>query len=475
VEGLPAYVGGYQVLAEVGRSGMGVVYKARHTGLGRLAAVKMLLSGRYATAEDQIRFQIEAEALARLRHPDVVQVFEAGRHDGRPFLALEWVDGGTLERLVRGPALSPVVAAGLAERVARAVHFAHTCGVLHRDLKPANVLLAADGAPKVSDFGLAKLVDGAGAGRDGPTATGWVLGTPSYVAPEQARGGAPAGAAADTYGAGAILFALLTGRPPFDGPSAPTVLRAVMDEAAPSVRRLRPGVPRDLATICERCLEKDPRKRYATTADLADDLRRWREGRPIAARPVPAWERAWLAARRPFAAAMAATALLALAAGGGVAGWQWREAVRARDSAERREGEAVAARALAEQREGEAVAARRLAELREARRAVEKGLLLCDRWDVVLGLEWLERGRQGAETAGDADMAAVARANLAAWSARVPAAGATASRADLTRLPGFPRPPMPSAIAGAESTWRPPGKTSRLSCGGRTTCGWWRS
>ncbi len=254
---------GYEILSELGRGGMGVVYKARQIALNREVALKMILSGAHAGEEEMARFQTEAEAIARLRHPGIVQIHEIGADEGRPFFSLEFCAGGSLERKLAGKPLPPREAADLVEQLARAMHAAHQAEVIHRDLKPANVLLAADGTPKITDFGLAKKLDEAG-----QTHTGSVMGTPSYMAPEQAEGKKDIRPAADIYALGAILYKCLTGRPPFKAETTfDTILQVVSDEPIPP-RQLNARVPRDLQTICLKCLHKEPRKRYPSA-------RRW--------------------------------------------------------------------------------------------------------------------------------------------------------------------------------------------------------
>jgi WD40 repeat protein len=306
-------VPGYELLGELGRGGMGVVYRARQVGLNRLVALKMILAGGHASASDHDRFRTEAEAVARLLHPNIVQVYETGTHAGLPYFSLEFCPGGSLDRRLDGTPWDPAKAAVLVETLARAMHAAHTAGVVHRDLKPANVLLAADGTPKVTDFGLAKRLD-SGAGQ---TASGAILGTPSYMAPEQAGGATKAiGPAADVYALGAILYELLTGRPPFRAATPlDTVLQVVSEEPVPPAR-LNPKTPCDLETVCLKCLAKEPAKRYATAEALAEDLRRFQAGEPIAARPVGRLERGWRWCRRnPALAGSLAAAALALVAG----------------------------------------------------------------------------------------------------------------------------------------------------------------
>ncbi len=280
-------VPGYEVLGELGRGGMGVVYKARQVGLNRTVALKMILVAECAGGQDRARFKAEGEAVARLQHPNVVQIHEVGEHDDRPFFSMEFVDGGSLAHKARGGPLPPRAAAGLVETLARAMHAAHEYGVVHRDLKPANVLLSADGTPKIADFGLAKRLDVDA----GQTRTGSVLGTPSYMAPEQADGRTKeVGPAADVYALGAILYELLTGRPPFKGETAMHTLFQVLSVEPVPPARLRTGVPADLNVICLKCLEKNPRDRYASAAALAEDLRRFLNGEVIAARPAGPWK-----------------------------------------------------------------------------------------------------------------------------------------------------------------------------------------
>jgi WD40 repeat protein len=291
---------------------MGVVYQARHVGLNRLVALKMVLAGGHAGPDDLARFRGEAEAVARLKHPNVVQVYDVGEASGLPYFSLEFVEGGSLDRKLAGTPLPPTEAAALVETLARAMATAHAAGLVHRDLKPANVLLTEDGTPKVTDFGLAKRLDAAG-----PTATGAVMGTPSYMAPEQAGGKSKdIGPLTDVYALGAILYECLTGRPPFKAATAlDTILQVVSDEPVPP-SHLQPNTPRDLETICLKCLHKEARKRYGSARELADDLRRFLAGEPIRARPVGRAERAakWVK-RNPVVAALAALVVLSLLGG----------------------------------------------------------------------------------------------------------------------------------------------------------------
>jgi serine/threonine protein kinase len=290
VEALPdgPSVPGYDVLGILGKGGMGVVYKARQRRLARIVALKMILHAEHAGEQERQRFQAEAEAVARLQHPNIVQIHEVGEQCGLPYFSLEFCPGGSLADKLDGTPLSPKEAARLVQTLAQAMEAAHQAHVIHRDLKPANVLLTADGTPKITDFGLAKKLD-----VQGQTHTGAVMGTPSYMAPEQAGGHKDIGPAADVYALGAILYELLTGRPPFKAASTmETIWRVINDEAVPP-RRLQSKVPRDLETICLKCLQKQSSRRYVSAAALADDLRRFRAGEPIAARPVARWERGW--------------------------------------------------------------------------------------------------------------------------------------------------------------------------------------
>jgi tetratricopeptide (TPR) repeat protein/predicted Ser/Thr protein kinase len=292
---------GYEILAELGRGGMGVVYLARQTGLNRLVALKMVLGGGFASPALRRRFRLEAQAVARLHHPNIVQIYDVGEQDEHPYFTLEYVEGSSLSDRLSGKPLPPREAAELLEVLARAIHCAHDRGIVHRDLKPGNVLLARDGTPKITDFGLAKLVDG----KEAHTRTGSVVGTPSYMAPEQALGqNRTIGPAADIYSLGSILYEALTGRPPFRGETPMDLLYRLAHEDPELLSRVRPGVPSDLETICLKCLQKEPRKRYATALALAEDLRRFLDHEPIRARPAGFWERGikWVK-RRPTKAA----------------------------------------------------------------------------------------------------------------------------------------------------------------------------
>lgn len=319
--GLNVSIPGYEILQVLGRGGMGVIYKARQLQPRRLVALKMILSGEHASEEQLARFHSEAEAVARLQHPNIVQIHEVREHAGQPFLTLEYVEGGSLAQFLKTNQFQPVQAAELIQQLARGVQYAHQRGIVHRDLKPANILLrneergtrneeqkkqfsiqhSAFSIPKIADFGLAKQLEGmtsfASAGHK--TQTGTILGTPNYMAPEQAQGKSDRiGPAVDIYALGAILYELLTQTPPFQGDSAIDVLMKVANEEPKPPRQLCPKIPRDLETICLKCLRKDPGQRYSSAKDLAEDLRCFLEGKPIKARRQSFLERVGLFLKR---------------------------------------------------------------------------------------------------------------------------------------------------------------------------------
>ncbi len=319
-----ATVGKYTLLGTVARGGMGVVYRARQAELNRTVALKMLLGGTHASDAFKKRFVQEAQAAARLSHPAIVKILDWGEDQGQPFFAMEFIEGADLGDKTRGQPWPARRAAELALTLAGAIEYAHGQGVLHRDLKPSNVLLDAQGAPRITDFGLARQIDQ----ESSLTATGDMIGTPGYVPPEQASSRfGPIGVWSDVYGLGGILYCLLTGRPPFVAGNATEVLRAVAEQEPPAPRQLNTSVPADLETICLKCLEKDSSRRYGSAQALADDLRNFLNGDPIQARPASRIYKArkWVEKNR-FPAAFATVAVLALVVGTAVA---WVQAIRA--------------------------------------------------------------------------------------------------------------------------------------------------
>ena len=304
--------GDYEILREIARGGMGIVFEARQKSLNRTAALKMILDGAYASPDALRRFRIEAESAASLDHPNIVPIHEVNDHAGRPYISMKYVPGGSLADHLGDDLSNPRAAAKLLTTIARAVHHAHQRGVLHRDLKPANILLDAEGQPHVADFGLARRA----ASSDNSTITmpGILIGSPPYMAPEQASGDVhKLSVATDVYGLGAILYALLTGRPPFKGDSALEILSLVRDHAPKPTSKVNPKVDRDLETICLKCLEKDVSCRYTSASALADDLDLYLLGQPISARPVGFLVRAWLWCKRnPAVAALTAAVGMAL-------------------------------------------------------------------------------------------------------------------------------------------------------------------
>jgi len=330
-ESSPTAIGEYELLEEIGRGGMAVVYRARQKGLARFVALKLFRADCLGRTSDLQRFRHEAEIIAHLDHPQIVPVYDVGEDGGRGFFTMKLMEGGGLDAHLSSFISNPVAAAKLVASIARAIHHAHQRGILHRDLKPSNILLAgssnttlAEYVPHVSDFGLAKRV---GSELD-LTRTGAVVGTPTYMAPEQAAGANHAiTTATDVYGLGTVLYALLTGRPPFVAGSVLDVLYQVKEIDPDPPRRINPRVSRDLETICLKCLHKDPRRRYESASAVAEDLERWLRGEPIVARPIGRLGRLWRWSRRqPVQASLALALLLAVLTGFGLVFWQWRRA-----------------------------------------------------------------------------------------------------------------------------------------------------
>jgi serine/threonine protein kinase len=407
-------VPGYDVLELLGYGGMGVIYKARHIALNRLVALKMIAGRHHSRPEELLRFRIEGELIARLDHPHIVHIYEVGTYAGRPFLALEFINGGSLADHLDGSPQPPRQAAELVEILARGVHAAHLQGIVHRDLKPANILLAAKedsegssgrgrqktayGIPMIADFGLAKQLDR----NVRLTQTGSVMGTPSYMAPEQCRGASQeTGPATDVYALGILLYELLTGRLPFQAAETMDLLHRILEEEPSPPSRLLPALPRDLECISLHCLEKEPRKRYASAEALADDLRRFLNDEPIHARPVGRLERVWKWARRrpSVAALMLAVALVAALGVAGVtgamfyafAGWGEADRLAASEGKLRHEAERLSLRLT-----------------------LEKAWSLPEQGQVAEGMLWLVHCLEVAP-ADDANLQQAIRANLAAW------------------------------------------------------------
>jgi WD40 repeat protein/serine/threonine protein kinase len=431
--GISVELPGYEILGVLGRGGMGVVYKARQRYLDRTVALKMVLSGGHASQKELRRFCTEAQAIARLQHRNIVQIYEVGEHQGLPYFSLEYCAGGSLAGHLDGTPLPPKQAAELVELLSRAMHVAHLAGIVHRDLKPANILLASptgDSAenaerktatadstkpsvsqpsrpapaatprtvlagspalvgwvPKITDFGLAKKLDD----EAGPTVSGAIMGTPSYMAPEQASGRihdiCPA---TDVYALGAILYELVTGRPPFKGTTMFATLEQVRNLEPVAPGQLLPSLAGDLETVCLKCLNKEAARRYETAEELADDLHRFIANEAIRARPTPLWERAWKwAKRRPALAGLSAALLAVTVLGFSLVTWQWMRAEAASSDAQAR----AEAERIAKEKEGKA---RREADAKrlEAQRTtvsllLEKGIGLCELGLYGPGLLWL--------------------------------------------------------------------------------------
>jgi WD40 repeat protein/predicted Ser/Thr protein kinase len=376
----------YELLEEIAQGGMGIIYKARDLNLNRTVALKMILWGQHASDADVKRFLSEAEAASNLDHPNIVPIFAVGEHEGRHYFSMRYIEGGNLdEHLVRYAKDLPLTVKLMAT-TARAIHYAHQRGILHRDLKPANIMLDAEGQPHVADFGLAKKVKGDA----NATHTGVIMGSPNFMSPEQAAGeNTRLTTATDVYSLGAVLYLLLTGRPPFESNSPVETLRRLTEEEAESPRDVNPQVDRDLETICLKCLEKDPQHRYGSAEGLAEDLERWLRHEPIAARPTGPMERgAKWAKRHPARAALIAVSLAAI-----VAIVVMDQDNKARNLVLRQRAEAARDDAMKE-RENAMKESKRAMELAEtSRRQLEQikngtGLRLLDKGDSSGALLW---------------------------------------------------------------------------------------
>ncbi len=302
--------GGYDQLTQIARGGMGVVYKARQKSLGRTVALKMILAGQLATDDDVQRFRLEAEAAAGLEHSAIVPIYEIGEQNGQHYFSMAYVDGESLAEAVSAGPMPIQKAVAIMQQVTAAIAYAHQSGIIHRDLKPANILITPEGQPRITDFGLAKKI-----GNDnGPTIAGDVMGTPNYMPPEQAGGdSSQVGTCSDIYSLGAILYCLVTGRPPFQSANPLDTLVQVVNKEPVAPRLLNPGIPIDVETICLKCLAKDPKRRYQSAQELADELQRWLDGKPILARPISSMEKAirWVK-RHPALAALSSLTTVAL-------------------------------------------------------------------------------------------------------------------------------------------------------------------
>ncbi len=312
-------LGDYELLEEIGRGGQGVVFRARQKSLNRTVALKVISLGQWASKAHLKRFRLEAEAAAHLEHPGIVPIHEVGERDGQCYFSMKFVEGGQLDEVVRRAPMSIRQGAELIAKVARTVHYAHEHGILHRDIKPGNILLDAKGEPHLTDFGLARLVES----ESSVTHTLEVLGTPSYMAPEQAVGNnAAISSVTDVYGLGAVLYQLLTGQPPFAGGTTYETIKLLLDTEPRQPRQLNPKIDRDLSTICLKCLEKDPKRRYSSALALAEDLEHWLKHEPIQARHIGIFTRGRKWGQRNPTSALLAACLVALAAAAGWIVWK---------------------------------------------------------------------------------------------------------------------------------------------------------
>lgn len=401
----PERIGVFRIVREVGRGGMGIVYEAEDDRLRRRVALKVVLNGEFASAEQLMRFRLEAELAARVRHPNIVGIHEAGEYEGRPFLVMEWIDGGSLANHLDGTPWPPLRAAALVETLAHALHAAHCQGVIHRDIKPGNILLAEGDVPRITDFGLARAL----AGDSNLTQSGGLVGTPRYMAPEQLRGESRAvGPAADIYALGVLFYELLTGCVPFTSSDLMTLLDQVANHPPAPPRRYAPGLNRDLESVCLKCLEKEPARRYATAAALAEDLGRFRRGEPTEARAAGSAERLWKwTRRRPYPAALLVVlALLAVIGLPGVT-YLWLSAADAQAKAVSREQDALEAR---NEVQTERIRLQRhLADL-----YFDRGLELAHRGEVGTALHWMLEALRATPDEAE-DLRRVLRVNLSSW------------------------------------------------------------
>jgi tRNA A-37 threonylcarbamoyl transferase component Bud32 len=421
------YFGDYELLKVLGEGGMGIVYKARQVSLNRSVALKMIKAARFASADEIRRFQNESEAVARLDHPNIVPIFEVGQFEDQHYFSMKLISGESLDKRRKAYLGNPRQAAELLSMTARAIHHAHQRGILHRDLKPANILIDPEGRPHVTDFGLAKRVEA----DSELTRSGAIMGTPAYMAPEQASGKRGAvTTVTDVYGLGAVLYALLTGKAPVGGDSVVDTLEQVRERSPEPPSKLNPKVPRDLDVICLKCLEKDPRRRYVSADALHEDLRRWLDGEPIAARPVGKAARAWMWCRRnpviAGAATLVVTALVAVAALSLLYAVQQTRLAKTTalyaDEQRRRGNEQAEAATkigglnnnLEKERQGLKVS------LAETNRHLsmlyfERGRIASEQGDVGPGLLWLLASWRAAAAADDPAWKRVSRTSLAAW------------------------------------------------------------
>jgi len=426
---------GYEIQEELGRGGMGVVYLARQVKAKRLVALKMILNTKWTRAEDRLRFEIEVAALAQLKHPNIVAVFDVGAFEDQPYFSLEYVNGGTLaQALARDERLlSPRRAAATVEILARAVHSAHQSGIVHRDLKPGNILLSRDhdvepgatsddpewGTVKIADFGLAKHLGG----DNGVTQTGQVLGTPSYMAPEQVSSAGHVGTPADVFALGAILHELLVGRPPFKADTPWQTMMQLVHQPVLPPSHWRKGVPRDLETICLKCLEKDPPRRYAGADALADELRRYLANEPIRARRVGELERVWKwARRRPAVAGLLTLVLVSLFAGTAISTLFGLAAQKQAQAARTSEGQAKTSAQVAREARNRALSAALEASRQAARSTTRTALVAAQAGEIDRGLFGLLDALAAAPDTSPEDRAfrvALSR-NLAGWQAAQP-------------------------------------------------------